>query len=165
MIPNFRDTMAGIPTCVGVLIVEHEGDISGCTISSFTSLSVDEGSEKVLFVLRSNSQTGLHLKELGNGTVSILEATQAEIARAAGGNLKSAGLTRFLGENSESSISGFPSIRDSCTSFELVLEETVKIDNAELFICKVVGVRQFDPGYSHPMVYLNRKFGHFESNA
>jgi flavin reductase (DIM6/NTAB) family NADH-FMN oxidoreductase RutF len=156
--------MASIPTCVGVVCIELKGRIFGCTISSFISLSVEEDAERVLFVLKSDSQTGLRLKEAQNFTVNILGASQSEMARAAGGGLTSDELTDYLIESSESTSSGLSAIRNSVIGFELFLEHTINVENAELFICKVMGLYENQQEYSTPMVYLTRKFGHFEPN-
>jgi hypothetical protein len=165
LILNFRDVMAGIPSCVGVVSIKRDEHLFGCTISSFISLSVDQGAEKVLFVLKSDSQTGLRLKDGHNFTVSILNANQSEIARVAGSGLPPDELTQFLIENSESSSSGLSIIRDCIIGFELLLEQSISVENAELFICKVLGVHLTQSDYSAPMVYLKRRFGYFEPNA
>jgi flavin reductase (DIM6/NTAB) family NADH-FMN oxidoreductase RutF len=156
--------MARIPTCVGVVCIALEERVFGCTISSFISLSVEEGAERVLFVLKSDSQTGLRLKEAQNFTVNILDATQSEMARAAGGGLPSDELAKFFVESSETTSSGLSAIRNSFIGFELLLEHAITVENAELFICKVVDLYESQQEYSTPMVYLKRKFGYFEPN-
>ncbi len=164
MTKQFRDLMAEIPTCVGVIVARSESGLHACTISSLTSLSVEPGKEEVLFVLRTGSSTGEALKNCERFGVNILSKSQSPVASAAGGSMKGAELKDYLGgffktPNQEELVF------EKTTAFlSLTLRTVIYSETSEIFLCRVQMNDSFFDKNNLPLVYSSRRFGFASSN-
>jgi flavin reductase (DIM6/NTAB) family NADH-FMN oxidoreductase RutF len=158
MIESFKDLMAHIPSCVGVIVFESRTGIGACTVSSFVSLSVENGHEEVIFILRRNSNTGRELKKIENFSISILKSDQNDIADLAGRNLPRKEIQEFLLSKSKRDSNNVLILNDSFITFVLKFKETLSMRNSEIYVCQVLSGGQTPKENHFPMVYFNRKF-------
>jgi flavin reductase (DIM6/NTAB) family NADH-FMN oxidoreductase RutF len=163
MSQQFRDLMAEIPTCVGVIVARSESGLHACTISSLTSLSIDSGKEEVLFVLRAGSSTGEVLKICGRFGVNILNKSQSPIATAAGGSLKGTELKEYLSGVLRTQDHEELAFRQAKVFLSLKLKRVISSETSEIFISSVQMNESFFDSYNLPLVYSSRRFG-FASN-
>ncbi len=159
MSKQFRDLMAEIPTCVGVVVVRFGDQLQACTISSLTSLSVELGKEEVLFVLRSGSSTGEALRACQDFGINILSESQAAIAAAAGGSLKDVQLHEFLHDLVKTQHPNELNFENVKVFLSLKLDRVIPCETSDIFICRVVTEDSFFDDELTPLVYCNRKFG------
>lgn len=158
MIESFKDLMARIPSCVGVIVFESRTGIGACTVSSFVSISVENGLEQVIFTLRRASNTGGELKKLENFSISILKSDQSDIAKLAGRNLPKIEIQELLLNNSARNSDNVLVLKDSFITFALKFKEAFSVGNSEIYVCQVLSGEQ-NPTVNHfPMVYYNREF-------
>ena len=165
MIENFRDLMAKIPSCVGVIVYESPTEMGACTISSFVSISVENGQEEAIFTLRRASRTGGELKKLENFSISILKSDQSDIAKLAGQNLPKKEIEEFLSNNSERNADGILILNDSFMTFVLKFREAFSVGNSEIYVCQVLSGEQTLGADHRPMVYFNRVFATVDSRT
>lgn len=159
MSQQFRNLMAEIPTCVGVIVARCESQLYACTISSLISLSVDSGKEEVLFVLRTGSTTGEVLKLCGRFGVNILNKSQSPIAIAAGGSLKGIELKNYLSEVFRTQGHEELVFRQAKVFLSLKLKNVISSETSEIFICTVEMNESFYDSSSPPLIYSSRRFG------
>lgn len=159
MSKHFRDIMAEIPTCVGVIVVRGSEGLQACTISSLTSLSVELGKEEVLFVLRSGSSTGDALKDCDQFGINILSQSQATVATAAGGSLKGTELHNFLNGVFKSQHPNELTFEKVKAFLSLKLSKIISSESSEIFICRVQTQDSFFCDETTPLIYSSRRFG------
>ena len=150
--------MARNPTCVGVIVYEIDEVLNACTISSFTSISVDNGNESVIFTLKKESKTGKDLQGLDSFAVCILSSEQEKIARIAGSNLDRSEIQRELKEFVIQDHNDRLCIGGSYLNFFLKLEKKITLEKSEIYVCKVLSGYENTSGKVMPMIYSNRKF-------
>ena len=158
MIESFKDLMARIPTCVGVIVFESRTGVGACTVSSFVSISVENGLEQVIFTLRRASNTGGELKKLENFSISILKSNQSNIAKLAGSNLPKIEIQKLLLNNSERNSDNVLVLKESFITFVLKFKEAFSVGNSEIYVCQVLSGGQTPKENHFPMVYFDRKF-------
>jgi flavin reductase (DIM6/NTAB) family NADH-FMN oxidoreductase RutF len=159
MSKQFRDLLAEIPTCVGVVLVRIGDQLQACTISSLTSLSVELGKEEVLFVLRSGSSTGEALRVCQQFGINILSESQAAIAAAAGGLLKNVELHEFLNDLVKTQNPNELKFENVKLFLSLKLDRVIPCETSDIFICRVVIEESFFDDELIPLIYCSRKFG------
>lgn len=161
---SFKDLMASIPTCVGVIIYEGPDHLGACTISSFVSVSIETGEETVMFTLKKSSGTGRLLMEINKFSVCILSSEQHEIALLGGTNLSHEKIHERLIEKISWSPDRVPFLPEAHVIFELSLKEKIESGVSDIFLCKVISAHQNDSSMTDPLIYLNRKFSKVEGN-
>lgn len=158
MIKSFKDLMARIPTCVGVIVYESRTGVGVCTISSFVSISVENGHEEVIFTLRRASNTGDELKKLENFSISILKSDQSDVAKLAGSNLPKKEIQELLLNNIERNSDNVLVLNESFITFVLKFKEAFSVRNSEIYLCQVLSGEQTPAANHLPMVYFDREF-------
>ncbi len=164
MISSFKDLMASIPTCVGVIIYEGPDHLGACTISSFVSVSVETGEETVMFTLKKSSGTGSLLVEINKFSVCILSSEQQEIALLGGTNLSHEKIHERLVEQVSWSPERVPFLPEAHIIFELSLKEKIESGVSDIYLCKVISASQNNSSITEPLIYLNRKFSKIEGS-
>jgi len=150
--PNdyFKDVMSTIPSCVGIVWVKvNETQTLGCTISSFISISVALGDEKVCFILKNNSRTGELIESSKTFNISILGEKQSEIAKLFAAGISPNEIDLFLKKQTD---------WESHTICNLVLEYNKKyVENfSTIYIANVISSKPI--AGIDPLIYRNRKF-------
>jgi flavin reductase (DIM6/NTAB) family NADH-FMN oxidoreductase RutF len=158
MIKSFKGLMARIPTCVGVIVYESSTGVSACTISSFVSISVENGHEEIIFTLRRASNTGDELKKLENFSISILKSDQSDVAKLAGSNLPKKEIQELLLNNIERNSDNVLVLNESFITFVLKFKEAFSVRNSEIYVCQVLSGEQTPAANHLPMVYFDREF-------
>jgi flavin reductase (DIM6/NTAB) family NADH-FMN oxidoreductase RutF len=109
---------------VSIITVGQAGNITGMTVTSVTSLSVDPPS-LIVSINRSASSWPL-LKANGFFGVSILNADQIEIAERFTGKGGITGADRFAGAEWITRVSGVPLLADALASIDCEVEHIVE---------------------------------------
>jgi flavin reductase (DIM6/NTAB) family NADH-FMN oxidoreductase RutF len=147
---EFKETMSIIPTSVAIAwLTNDQGQILGCTISSFISVSVIQESEEIAFVLRSNSRTGQTIRSAKSFKISILSKEQIEIAK-----IFSMGMEL---NDLNSAILNHPTWVDNAVcQFSVKLKKEIHLSNSIIY---VASVNSFLSRPSlQPMVYSAREY-------
>jgi flavin reductase (DIM6/NTAB) family NADH-FMN oxidoreductase RutF len=146
----FKEAMSLIPTSVAIVwLTSDQGQISGCTISSFISVSVIENDEEVAFVLRNNSRTGQSIKSSQNFKISILSREQFEIASVFSQGLQIIDLNLALQEH--------PMWHEnSVCEFSLRMKQEIVLSHSTVFLA---GVASFiSRPHLKPLIYSAREY-------
>lgn len=135
---DFRGAMRQLTGGVSIITAGRGRDISGMTVTSVSSLSVDPPG-LIVSVNRTASSWPL-LKRYGFFGVNILTADQLEIAeRFAGkGGLKSA--DRFAGVEWTTRASGVPLLAGALAAIDCEVEETIERHSHAIVIGRVLDV-------------------------
>jgi flavin reductase (DIM6/NTAB) family NADH-FMN oxidoreductase RutF len=142
--------MSLIPTSVGI-VWSHtlSGEITGCTISSFISVSIEESRQVVAFVLNKESRTALNLNSSNEYTVSILNQDQAHIARIFASKITVEQKNVELAE-----VKSWPN--ENLCNFILRTIEGFEIGSSKMFFAEVISFN-YNSKIS-PLVYSARVF-------
>lgn len=155
---NFKDLMARIPSCVGVIVIESCHGIGACTISSFVSTSVENGHEEVIFTLKRTSNTGNQLKKLEKFSINILKSDQSEIAKIAGSNLPQNEMQELILNKSERNSDNVLVLNESFISLVLKFKGAFAVGESDIYVCQVLSGEQNKAENHLPMVYFDREF-------
>ena len=147
---KFKEAMSLVPTSVGVVWRSNDRkEISGCTISSFISISVQLENEVIAFVLRNDSRTGHMISKAGDFKISILSKDQVEIA-----NIFSKGLSIV---ELNSAIEAYPTwIESTICEFSLKFQQQIHFSNSTIFVADVISF--LSRPKIEPLIYSARKF-------
>lgn len=147
---EFKEVMSLVPTSVAIVWYSSEQyGISGCTISSFISVSVEQENEMIAFVLKSNSRTGIIISKSKTFHISILSREQVEIA-----NIFAKGLTI---SELNSYIKTHPTwTQNSVCEFAVKLSQEIVLPNSKIFIADVTSF--LSRPTLEPLVYSARKY-------
>ncbi len=147
---KFKDAMSLVPTSVAIAWTKNnQGEISGCTISSFISVSVEKENEAIAFVLRNDSRTATTISELEKFKISILSEDQVELANIFSRGLPIAELNSVIGTN--------PTwIYHSTCEFTLKLQQKVLLTNSTIFIADVLSF--IARPNLQPLIYSAREY-------
>ncbi|CAN5230646.1 flavin reductase family protein [soil metagenome] len=136
---NFRTAMRSLASGVSVITVGRGNDLSGMTVTSVSSLSVEPPS-LIVSVNRQSSSWPL-LQQHGVFGINILSADHVEVAeRFSGvGNLK--GAERFAGTEWISLASGVPLLAGALAVFDCEVEHIVERHSHAIVIGRVLDLR------------------------
>jgi len=121
---DFRNAMRHLTGGVSVITVGRGRDISGMTVTSVSSLSVDPPS-LIVGINRSSSSWSL-LKSYGFFGVNILTSDQLDIAERFTGRDGSKGAERFAGAEWTTRASGVPLLVGALAAIECEVEDIVE---------------------------------------
>jgi flavin reductase (DIM6/NTAB) family NADH-FMN oxidoreductase RutF len=121
---DFRGAMRHLTGGVSVITVGRGRDISGMTVTSVSSLSVDPPS-LIVGINRSSSSWPL-LKQHGFFGVNMLNADQVDIAERFTGKAGLKGADRFTGAEWITGASGVPLLVGALAAIDCVVEDIVE---------------------------------------
>jgi|SRR6185437_14305165 flavin reductase (DIM6/NTAB) family NADH-FMN oxidoreductase RutF len=121
---EFRDAMRHLVGGVAVLTVGQGADITGMTVTSVSSLSVDPPS-LIVSINRAASSWPI-LKQYGYFGVNILSADQVEIAERFAGKGGIKGAERFAGGEWIARPSGAPLLADALAAIDCEVEDIIE---------------------------------------
>lgn len=136
---DFRGAMRHLTGGVSVITAGRGKDISGMTVTSVTSLSV-EPPTLLVSVNRDASSFPLIKRHSAFG-VSILNADQLEIAERFAGKGGLKGADRFAGSQWVTSVSGVPLLVGALSVFDCEVEEILERHSHGIVIGRVRDVR------------------------
>jgi flavin reductase (DIM6/NTAB) family NADH-FMN oxidoreductase RutF len=141
---DFRDAMRHLVGAVSVITVGLGDDITGMTVTSMSSLSVDPPS-LIVSVNRSASSWPL-LKRHGVFGVNILAADQRDIAERFSGKGGLKGAERFAGTEWVARASGAPLLVGALAAIDCEVEEIIERHSHGIVIGRVREVQLGPPG-------------------
>jgi flavin reductase (DIM6/NTAB) family NADH-FMN oxidoreductase RutF len=131
---DFRKAMRQLSGGVSIITVGQGRDITGMTVTSVSSLSVDPPS-LIVSVNRSASSWPL-LTQRGTFGVSILNADQSGIAERFAGRNGVAGADRFKGATWITRVSGTPLLADALAAIDCEVEHIVERHSHAIIIAR-----------------------------
>ncbi|MBN8988371.1 MAG: flavin reductase family protein [Rhizobiales bacterium] len=136
---DFRGAMRQLTGGVSVITAGMAKDISGMTVTSVSSLSVDPPA-LIVSVNRSASSWPL-LKRYGFFGVNILTSDQIDIAERFAGKDGLRGAERFTGAEWTTRISGVPLLSGALAAIDCEIEEIVERHSHAILIGRVLDVQ------------------------
>jgi flavin reductase (DIM6/NTAB) family NADH-FMN oxidoreductase RutF len=136
---DFRSAMRHLAGGVSVITVGRAEDITGMTVTSVSSLSVDPPT-LIVSINRESSSWPL-LKRFGVFGVNILTADQLDIAERFTGKRGLKGADRFAGAEWTTRVSGVPLLVDALAAVDCEVEEIVERHSHAIVIGRVLDLQ------------------------
>lgn len=136
---DFRRAMRHLVGGVSILTVGQGYDITGMTITSVASLSVEPPS-LIVSINRSASSWPL-LKRDGFFGVSILNADQIDLAERFAGKGGVAGADRFVGAKWVTRVTGTPLLADALAAIDCAVEHIVERHSHAIVIARPLDIQ------------------------
>jgi flavin reductase (DIM6/NTAB) family NADH-FMN oxidoreductase RutF len=135
---DFRNAMRQLSGGVSVITAGKGRDISGMTVTSVSSLSVDPPS--LIVSLNRESSSWPLVKRCGFFGVNILTSDQVEIAERFTGKGGLKGADRFAGAQWTTRASGVPLLADALAAIDCEVEDIVERHSHAIVIGRVLDV-------------------------
>jgi flavin reductase (DIM6/NTAB) family NADH-FMN oxidoreductase RutF len=129
-----------------------EEKLHASTISSLGSASVEKETQKVLFVLRSNSRTGRCIKNSKEFSINVLTNTQSQLATLFSKEFTPAEIEQHIIYKKE-----IPILEGALFTLICTLDSIVRVDSNEVIIAKVE-FASYQESSSKPLIYRNREY-------
>ncbi|WP_027573204.1 flavin reductase family protein [Bradyrhizobium sp. WSM1743] len=136
---DFRGAMRHLTGGVSVITAGRGKDITGMTVTSVTSLSVEPPT--LLVSINRDASSFPLIRRHGAFGVNILNADQLDIAERFAGKGGLKGADRFAGAKWVTAISGVPLLFDALSAFDCEVEEIVERHSHGIVIGRVRDVR------------------------
>jgi flavin reductase (DIM6/NTAB) family NADH-FMN oxidoreductase RutF len=140
---DFRGAMRSLAGGVSVITVGRGNDISGMTVTSVSSLSIDPPTLIVSLNRQSSSWPLLH--RLGAFGVNILTAEQLDIAERFSGKDGAKGAARFAGAEWTTAVTGVPLLVGALAAIDCEVEEIIERHSHAIVIGRVLSVATQPP--------------------
>lgn len=140
---EFRGAMRQLAGGVSIITVGRDKDISGMTVTSVSSLSI-EPPTLIVSVNRGSSSWPL-LRRHGAFGVNLLNADQLEIAERFAGKGGIRGADRFAGAKWRAGLSGVPLLEGALAAIECEVEDVFERHSHAIVIGRVLEVRTSKP--------------------
>jgi len=140
---EFRGAMRALAGGVSIITVGRGDDISGMTVTSVSSLSVDPPT-LIVSVNRQSSSWPL-LQRYGAFGVNILTAEQLDVAERFSGKDGAKGAARFAGAQWTTGSTGVPLLVGALAAIDCEVEEIIERHSHAIIIGRVLGVRTTEP--------------------
>jgi flavin reductase (DIM6/NTAB) family NADH-FMN oxidoreductase RutF len=151
---EFRGAMRHLTGGVSVITVGSGKDITGMTVTSVSSLSV-EPPTLIVSINREASSWPL-LKRLGFFGVNILAADQLDVAERFAGKGGLKGADRFAGARWTTRISGVPLLVGALAAIDCEIEDVVERHSHAIVIGRVLDIR--NSGYTAALAYWQGRY-------
>jgi len=136
---DFRGAMRHLTGGVSIITAGRGREVSGMTVTSVTSLSVDPPT-LIVSINRDASSFPL-LKRTGAFGVNILNADQIEIAERFAGKGRLKGVDRFIGAEWFAAVSGVPLLVDALAALDCEVEEIIERHSHGIVVGRVRQIR------------------------
>src|ERR1700681_1679965 len=136
---DFRSAMRHLAGGVSVITVGHGRDITGMTVTSVSSLSVDPPT-LIVSINRESSSWPL-LKRHGFFGVNILTAAQIDIAERFTGKGGLKGADRFAGARWTTGASGVPLLVGAMSAIDCKAEDIIERNSHAIVIGRVLDIQ------------------------
>jgi flavin reductase (DIM6/NTAB) family NADH-FMN oxidoreductase RutF len=137
-VSDFRNAMRQLTGGVSVITAGRGKDISGMTVTSVSSLSVDPPS--LIVSLNRESSSWPLVKRYGFFGVNILTSDQIDIAERFTGRGGLKGADRFTGARWTTRASGVPLLADALAAIDCEVEDVVERHSHVIVIGRVLDV-------------------------
>jgi flavin reductase (DIM6/NTAB) family NADH-FMN oxidoreductase RutF len=151
---EFRGAMRHLTGGVSVITAGRGKDITGMTVTSVASLSVDPPT-LIVSINREASSWPL-LKRLGFFGVNILAADQLDVAERFAGKGGLKGADRFAGARWTTRISGVPLLVGALAAIDCEIEDVVERHSHAIVIGRVLDIR--NSGYTAALAYWQGRY-------
>jgi flavin reductase (DIM6/NTAB) family NADH-FMN oxidoreductase RutF len=141
---DFRQAMRHLVGGVSIITVGHGSDITGMTVTSVASLSV-EPPALIVSINRSASSWPL-MKRNGFFGVNILNADQIDIAERFAGKGGITGADRFVGAEWITRVSGVPLLADALAAIDCEVEHIVERHSHAIVIGRPLDIQLSQQG-------------------
>lgn len=135
---DFRGAMRSLAGGVSVITVGRGRDITGMTVTSVSSLSVDPPT-LIVSINRASSSWPL-LKRYGAFGVNILSADQIDVAERFAGKGGVKGGDRFLGAKWTTRVSGTPLLVGALSALDCDVEDIIERHSHAIVIGRVLDI-------------------------
>jgi flavin reductase (DIM6/NTAB) family NADH-FMN oxidoreductase RutF len=135
---DFRNAMRQLTGGVSVISAGKGRDISGMTVTSVSSLSVEPAS--LIVSLNRESSSWPLVKRYGFFGVNILTSDQVDIAERFTGKGGLKGADRFAGAQWTTGVSGVPLLADALAAIDCEVEDIVERHSHAIVIGRVLDV-------------------------
>jgi flavin reductase (DIM6/NTAB) family NADH-FMN oxidoreductase RutF len=136
---DFRGAMRQLTGGVSVITVGRASDITGMTVTSVSSLSVDPPT-LIVSINRESSSWPL-LRRYGFFGVNILTADQLDVAERFAGKGGLKGVDRFTGTQWTTRVSGVPLLAAALAAIDCEVEEIVERHSHAIVIGRVLDLQ------------------------
>jgi flavin reductase (DIM6/NTAB) family NADH-FMN oxidoreductase RutF len=158
---DFRGAMRHLAGGVSVITVGHGKDITGMTVTSVSSLSVDPPT-LIVSINRESSSWPL-LKRHGFFGVNILTADQIDIAERFTGKGGLKGADRFAGARWTTGVSGVPLLVGALSAIDCEAEDIIERHSHAIVIGRVLDIQLSSPAAA--LSYWQGQFVAIDQNA
>jgi flavin reductase (DIM6/NTAB) family NADH-FMN oxidoreductase RutF len=158
---DFRSAMRHLAGGVSVITVGHGKDITGMTVTSVSSLSVDPPT-LIVSINRESSSWPL-LKRHGFFGVNILTADQIDIAERFTGKGGLKGADRFAGARWTTGVSGVPLLVGALSAIDCEAEDIIERHSHAIVIGRVLDIQLSSPAAA--LSYWQGQFVAIDQNA
>lgn len=135
---DFRNAMRQLTGAVSVITAGRGRDISGMTVTSVSSLSVDPPA--LIVSINREASSWLLLKRYGGFGVNILTSDQIDIAERFTGQDGLKGADRFAGAEWATRASGSPLLVDALAAIDCEVEDIIERHSHAIVIGRVLDV-------------------------
>ncbi|MBR0840007.1 flavin reductase family protein [Bradyrhizobium liaoningense] len=136
---DFRGAMRHLTGGVSVITAGRGKDITGMTVTSVTSLSVEPPT--LLVSINRDASSFPLIRRYGAFGVNILNADQLDVAERFAGKAGLKGADRFAGARWVTGVSGVPLLADALSAFDCEVEEILERHSHGIVIGRVRDVR------------------------
>ncbi|MCA1495631.1 MULTISPECIES: flavin reductase family protein [unclassified Bradyrhizobium] len=136
---DFRGAMRHLTGGVSIITAGRGKDISGMTVTSVTSLSVEPPT--LLVSINRDASSFPLIRRHGAFGVNILNADQLDIAERFAGKGGLKGADRFVGSQWVTAVSGVPLLAGALSAFDCEVEEIVERHSHGIVIGRVRDIR------------------------
>jgi flavin reductase (DIM6/NTAB) family NADH-FMN oxidoreductase RutF len=150
----FRGAMRHLTGGVSVITVGQGKDITGMTVTSVSSLSVDPPT--LIVSINRESSSWPILKRQGFFGVNILAADQLDVAERFTGKGGLKGADRFAGAQWTTRISGVPLLAGALAAIDCEVEDIVERHSHAIVIGRVLDVR--NSGHTAALAYWQGRY-------
>jgi flavin reductase (DIM6/NTAB) family NADH-FMN oxidoreductase RutF len=150
---KLRAAMRAWSAGVTVVTAAFEGNMSGATVNSFTSISLEPA--LVTIALQKSTRTHELISKSRAFGVTILSAEQPKISDLFAGKLTEI-KDRFSGLQTETLVTGSPMIVGGLAWLDCRVIETFEAVTSTLFIAEVLAAQNVGDG--QPLIYHSRKY-------
>jgi flavin reductase (DIM6/NTAB) family NADH-FMN oxidoreductase RutF len=151
---DFRGAMRHLTGGVSVITVGRSEDITGMTVTSVASLSVDPPT--LIVSINRESSSWPILKRQGFFGVNILAADQLDVAERFTGKGGLKGADRFAGAQWNKRISGVPLLVGALAAIDCEVEEIVERHSHAIVIGRVLDIQS--SGHTAALAYWQGRY-------
>jgi flavin reductase (DIM6/NTAB) family NADH-FMN oxidoreductase RutF len=151
---RFRGAMRHLTGGVSVITVGRGREITGMTVTSVSSLSVDPAT--LIVSINRESSSWPVLKRQGFFAVNILAADQLEIAERFTGKGGLTGADRFAGAQWTTRVSGVPLLAGALAAIDCEVEDIVERHSHAIVIGRVLDIQ--NSGHTAALAYWQGRY-------
>jgi flavin reductase (DIM6/NTAB) family NADH-FMN oxidoreductase RutF len=150
---KLRAAMRAWSAGVTIVTAVYEGNKSGATVNSFTSISLEPA--MLTISLQKSARTHHLLSKSRLFGLTMLSAQQSKIADLFAGKISGVE-DRFAGLETQTLVTGSPLIVGGLAWLDCRVVETYDAVNTTLFIAEVLATQ--NTGNGQPLIYHNREY-------